>query len=266
VTGLLRLEASGSERGEYASACHAESILAESSEAAWFARSNPIGVVGHRGSLATHRENSIAAFQHAIACRADAVELDVVFTTDRELVVSHDPVNCGVRDLSPYVPRLDAVLALGEGNGVVFDIEAKECGALTPAPSEFARRIFDCVDRAGMAHRVALRSFEHSVLRAAHELRPEIPLVALTAHRAKDWVGMAARAHARCVSPHFRLVSSREVAQAREAGIVVMPWTVNKPRAWERLIAVGVEWIITDDPAALVQYLRKRTGVTDEEA
>jgi glycerophosphoryl diester phosphodiesterase len=188
------------------------------------------------------------------------VELDVVFTTDRELAVSHDPVNCTVRDLPPYVPRLDEVLALGDGNGMVFDIEAKECGALTPGPSEFARRIFDCVDRAAMAHRVALRCFEHSVLRAAHELRPEIPLVALTAHRANDWVGMAARAHARCVSPHFRLVSAREVAQTQEAGIVVMPWTVNKPRAWERLIAMGIEWIITDDPAALIAYVTSGVG------
>jgi len=214
--------------------------------------------VGHRGSLATHDENSIAAFRHAIACGADAVELDVVLTTDRELVVSHDPVNCGVRELPPYIPRLDEVLALGEGNDIVFDIEAKECGPLTPAPREFARGIFECVDRAGLANRVALRCFEHSVLRAAHELRPEIPLVALTAHRAADWAGMAERAHARCVSPHFRLVSAREVARTQEAGVVVMPWTVNKPRAWERLMAMGIEWIITDDPAALVQYAGER--------
>jgi glycerophosphoryl diester phosphodiesterase len=62
------------------------------------------------------------------------------------------------------------------------------------------------------------------------------------------------------------LVSAREVAKTQQAGIVVMPWTVNRPRAWERLIAIGVEWIITDDPAALVQYLRKRGGVTYEEA
>jgi len=215
-------------------------------------------VVGHRGSLATHHENSIAAFRHAIACGADAVELDVVLTTDGELVVSHDPVNCAVRDLPAYVPRLYDVLALGEGNEIVFDIEAKECGALTPASREFARRIFDCVDQAGLVNRAALRCFEHAVLRAAHELCPEIPLVALTAHRAADWAGMAERAHARCVSPHFRLVSAREVARTQEAGIVVMPWTVNRPRAWERLIGMGVEWIITDDPAALIAYLKAR--------
>jgi glycerophosphoryl diester phosphodiesterase len=205
--------------------------------------------------MATHHENSIAAFRHAIACGVDAVELDVVLTTDGELVVSHDPVSCAVRDLPPYVSPLDEILALAEGTDVVFDIEAKECGPLTPSPREFARRIFECVDRANLADHVALRCFEHSVLRAAHELRPEIPLVALTAHRASDWVGMARRAHARCISPHFRLVSAREVTQTQAAGIAVMPWTVNKPRAWERLIAMGVEWIITDDPAALIAYV-----------
>ncbi|MDE3197478.1 MAG: glycerophosphodiester phosphodiesterase, partial [Acidobacteriota bacterium] len=79
----------------------------------WFPRRNRIGVVGHRGSRATHPENTLDAFRHAIRCGADAVELDVVVTTDGALAVTHDPVTCSFAELPSAVPNLDRVLALG---------------------------------------------------------------------------------------------------------------------------------------------------------
>jgi glycerophosphoryl diester phosphodiesterase len=42
---------------------------------------------------------------------------------------------------------------------------------------------------------------------------------------------------------------------AHEAGLSVIPWTANTMEHWERLIAAGVDGIITDDPAALIAYL-----------
>jgi len=215
-------------------------------------------VVGHRGARATHPENTVAAFEHAIRCGADSVELDVVVTADGVLAVRHDPVRTTFAALPPTVPTLDQVLAIGAGNDIVFDIEAKRCGALTPEPHVYARMILDSVDRACMADRVLIRSFNHAVLRAAHELRPEIPLVALVAHRALNWRRICGRARTRCISPWFKLVTRAAVRRAHDAGIAVIPWTVNKPRDWARLIAMGVDWIITDDPAALVEYLRNQ--------
>jgi glycerophosphoryl diester phosphodiesterase len=38
----------------------------------------------------------------------------------------------------------------------------------------------------------------------------------------------------------------------------VIPWTANTPRDWDRLIAAGVDAIITDDPAALIAHLKDR--------
>jgi glycerophosphoryl diester phosphodiesterase len=215
-------------------------------------------VVGHRGSRATHPENTIAAFEHAIRVGADAVELDVVVTTDGVLAVSHDPVTVSFADLPPSIPDLDRALAVGAGNTIVFDIEAKDYGFLTPEPHAYARMIFDAVDRASMAHRVMLRSFNHSILRAAHNLRPEIPLVALVARRPVRWRRICERAKAECISPWYKLVSKAAVRRAHDAGLFVMPWTVNRERQWARLLAMGVDGIITDDPAALVEYLRAR--------
>jgi glycerophosphoryl diester phosphodiesterase len=214
--------------------------------------------VGHRGARSTHPENTLAAFEHARLCGADSVELDVVMTADGVLAVTHDPVTGAFAELAPDVPTLDQVLAAAAGNDMIFDIEAKECGALTPPPHDYARLILDTVDRAGMAERVMLRSFDHSILRAANDLWPEIPRVALVADKALNWVRICERAKAQGISPWYKLVSRAAVRRAHEAGLAVMPWTVNKPRSWARLVDLGVDWIITDDPGALVSYLRAR--------
>ena len=70
-----------------------------------------------------------------------------------------------------------------------------------------------------------------------------------------SFVEVAARAHVRLVSPEFHLITKRKMQAAREAGIGVIAWTPNRPRQWRRLIAAGVEAIITDDPAGLAALL-----------
>jgi glycerophosphoryl diester phosphodiesterase len=60
------------------------------------------------------------------------------------------------------------------------------------------------------------------------------------------------------VSPHFRLVTEANVREAHAAGLIVVPWTANEPRQWDKLIAAKVDAIITDDPAALIAHLRSR--------
>ena len=47
-------------------------------------------VVAHRGASSTHPENTVAAFDAAVASGADVVELDVRLTSDGVPVVLHD--------------------------------------------------------------------------------------------------------------------------------------------------------------------------------
>jgi glycerophosphoryl diester phosphodiesterase len=49
-------------------------------------------VHGHRGARALRPENTLPAFEYAIAQGVDALELDMAVTKDNVLVVSHDPV------------------------------------------------------------------------------------------------------------------------------------------------------------------------------
>jgi glycerophosphoryl diester phosphodiesterase len=69
---------------------------------------------------------------------------------------------------------------------------------------------------------------------------------------------VAREAGAGIVSPNIRTVVAAEVKAAQKAGLQVVPWTANTPAEWEPLVAAGVDAIITDDPAALIAYLRSR--------
>ena len=53
-------------------------------------------------------------------------------------------------------------------------------------------------------------------------------------------------------------MTAEKVAAAHQAGLQVVPWTVNTVAEWDRLIAAKVDAIITDDPAALIAHLKVR--------
>jgi glycerophosphoryl diester phosphodiesterase len=96
-------------------------------------------------------------------------------------------------------------------------------------------------------------------LREVLELAPATRLAALYQFGARDFVSIAHDAGAETVAPYHRLVTARKVAAAHRAGIQVVPWTANRPRDWKRLVRAGVDGIITDNPAALIEYLRSFT-------
>jgi glycerophosphoryl diester phosphodiesterase len=89
------------------------------------------------------------------------------------------------------------------------------------------------------------------------KLAPSIRLAALYEGAPKSFVEIAKEAGAGIVSPQFRLVTPEQVKAAHAAGLTVIPWTANTPADWDRLIAAGVDEIITDDPAALIAHLKR---------
>lgn len=56
-------------------------------------------------------------------------------------------------------------------------------------------------------------------------------------------------------SPYYKLVSNEMVAYCHSQNIKVIPWTVNEVSEMERLIALGIDGIITDYPKRLIKLL-----------
>ena len=255
-------------------------------------------VHGHRGARAVLPENTLPAFRHAIEAGTDAIELDLAVTRDDVLVVSHDPVinekicagpkpgavirrltleelrqwDCGARANPEFpkqkavpgtrIPTLEEVLALAPLGKFQFNVETKifaDRPELTPSPEEFARLLAASVRRHRLEARVIVQSFDFRTLVAMKALAPRIRLSALYGAGERDFVSVAREAGAAIISPQHRLVTAEKVRAAHAAGLEVIPWTANTPEDWDRLIAAGVDAIITDDPAALIAHLAFRS-------
>lgn len=242
-------------------------------------------------------ENTLPAFAYAIGIGADVLELDMAVTKDNVIVVSHDPYlefpvcsgphlkamihsltlaevrqwDCGkVRNplflkQTPVpgtrMPTLDQVFDLAPGNQVQFNIETKifaDHPELSPPPEEFAQMVLDVVRKHRLEKRVMLQSFDFRTLHAMKKLAPEIKRVALWEGDGRDFGSIARDADATVISPQYPLVTPEKVRAAHEAGLEVVPWTANSPSDWDKLIAAQVDAIISDDPAALIAYLKMK--------
>ncbi len=166
------------------------------------------------------------------------------------------------------VPTLAAVLR-ATGN-VVIDAELKtspDRPHLTVAPESMADTMLAVFDAAGATARLVVRSFDWRGLAYLRRVRPEIPLVWLTAPdgvaRAERWWGLpgyagsvpAAVAQAAADAPwrggwapHIKALTEENVAVAHQLGLSVLPWTVNEAADMARLIAWGVDGLCTDRP------------------
>lgn len=246
-----------------------------------------IEVHGHRGARAVLPENTLPAFEYAIAQGVDVLELDLGITKDGIVVISHDPYlhapicagpqeraviwestlaelrqwDCGAVRNPQFpqqqpvpgarIPTLDEVFALASKGTFKFNIETKidpREPNLTAPPAEFARRVLDAIRKHKLERRVILQSFDFRTLHEMKRLAPEIELSALYSGEPKDFVAIAKEAGAKIVSPEHHLVTPEQVKAAHTAGLQVIPWTANDPADWDRLIAAGVDAIITDDP------------------
>ncbi len=144
--------------------------------------------------------------------------------------------------------------------GVRFNIESKR-DPRDPAtigddfdgqqPALFERAIVELIEARGLVDRVTVQSFDHRSLWAVHALNPDVELAALTARRtpvdAADFVDWAARG-ATVWSPDYSALTPGLLAAAHEAGLKVIPWTVDEVDAMQRLVEMGVDGIITDRP------------------
>jgi glycerophosphoryl diester phosphodiesterase len=123
-------------------------------------------------------------------------------------------------------------------------------------PATFERELVDVIRDHELIERVTVQSFAPESLWAVAELEPELRLAVLEKARQAPLSTYADKG-ASVWSPKASLVDADAVAEARQAGLQVKPWTVNEPAEMRRLIALGVDGIITDRPDVLIAVLDK---------
>lgn len=210
-------------------------------------------VIAHRGASADEVENTLPAFERAIADGADFAELDVQATSDGALVVFHD------LDLDRLTPlrgplRHQPLAALREvGIATLEEVIGTTRGRI-PLMVELKRahlyRRHDLVRRtvALLTPDDVVISFERRALLDAGAARPELRLLQHVGYGVSIRV---AAAYAWAVGFHDPRVTRRGLARAAALGLRTTVYTVNDAPRMLELVALGVDGIFSDRPALM---------------
>lgn len=250
----------------------------------------PTFVIAHRGFSAVEAENTLPAFEAAIAAGAGGVEFDVRVTADGVPVVLHDPgvdrTTNGhglVREITlaelkrlridtadgsrTEVPTLVEVLQLLSARAMV-DVEIKNIPGEPDydAGAELAvEATIGALQETGFVGSVLVSSFNPASIARCRALAPDLATGLLTIDQVDAAAALTfARGEGHpWVLPSAASVSSAGeafVRQARDAGVRVGTWVVDDPAVAARLVRWGVDAIATNDPAAIVPAVRAATG------
>lgn len=251
-----------------------------------FAADRPL-VFGHRGGSRLGPENTLTAFARAMAAGADGFECDVRLSADGVPVVIHDAVLDRTTDATGPVgartvaelARVDArcrfepadpalAVTAPEGPPTLHDTLARFSGArviieIKDASLPLADAVAALVGAHDAVSRVCIGSFHQSVLDRVRLRAPAITTSASLREArwtlARSWVRwpfVAARPYRAFQVPEragrLHVVTPAFVRQVHRDRAVLQVWTVDAPDDVRRLLALGVDGIITDRPDLVV--------------
>ncbi|MBO7474468.1 MAG: glycerophosphodiester phosphodiesterase, partial [Ruminococcus sp.] len=229
-------------------------------------------------------ENTIPAFKAAMDCGADYIELDVQLTADDQLVVIHDDkldrttngrglvINRTyeqIKELSAgswfgsdgefndaEIPLFRDVLEL-VGKDIMLNIEIKKSGD----PKKTAEKAVELIEEYGIVNSCYVTSFSYPALKKVKQLNSKIK-TAFIANLATA-TSYAQLPYIDAVSMNYLFVNQSVVNSAHHHGKRIFVWTVDRQSEMQKMIALGVDNIITDRPDKALEIVNsKKVGDT----
>ena len=238
----------------------------------WRRGDRPI-IIAHRGASARATENTVEAMALAVVAGADAVEIDVQLAACGQVVVFHDSSLERLAGLRQPV----ASLTLGElrelpleGGGriatlaevldaageLLVDVEVKSTNPVTSGP--LCRALAEVLESHPRRGDLLISSFDPGALARLRRWLPDIPQAFLFHMRQSlplraGWPAAWLRCGA--VHPEHTLVTAASLRRWKRRGLVVNPWTVDRPERMRALVELGVDGFCTNDPVAALEAL-----------
>jgi glycerophosphoryl diester phosphodiesterase len=223
-------------------------------------------VIAHRGASWSETENTLPAFERAIALGADYVEFDVQMSCDGEPVVFHDAALDRLTPLSGPLGRrrADELRQVGIPTlREVLELTDGRIGRMVELKSAHLYRAHGFVERvvAPLARDDFVLSFQRRALLETRLARPELRLV--------QHVGLGvsirtAASYAWGVGFWDPRVTPRGLARARSLGLATTVYTVNEPERMSELARLGVDGLFTDRVDVLRDVLDAAGTPSDE--
>ena len=229
-------------------------------------------IFAHRGASERAPENTLAAFDLARDMGADGVELDVQMTKDDELVVIHDErvdrttngtgwvKDFTLAELKAFdasmgneaypnerIPTLGEVFDLLDDSQMLINIEIKDSRVLYPGIDE---RVLEMIDQRDWEYRVTMSSFNHMTLAHIRQIGSLVYTGVLFQDVLYEPWNYAHQLWATALHPHYLYVDSVPdlVGESHNSLLEINVWTVNEAVDIDRMLAKGVDGIITNRP------------------
>ena len=191
-------------------------------------------VIAHRGASCDEPENTLPAFERAIALGADYIELDVHADATGTPVVCHDPPG------PAPVPTLAAVVDAIQGR----------IGLMVELKQPYRYRRFGLVEHTLklLDNDAIILCFEPKALRAVKDARPTMRVLQHVGYGVSI---STAAAYAWGVGFDDQRVTPTALARAHSHDLITTVYTVNDERRMQALLQAGVDGIFSDRPDAL---------------
>ena len=242
--------------------------------------------IGHKGADAIHPGNSLQSFAAAVDAGVDVIELDVLrpradFPDGADwrraaagpapgngpLLIAHDWADARRREPLTLAEALEA-FTVPPLDSVRFNLDLKVAGR--------EDEIVGALGELGLMQRAMASTMEVASVAYLRDTAPELERGLTLPRVTRDWsaspwlrpVYLAGSASLRARLPaivrrrtvelgawaawvYHPLITDRLVAAAHSAGVAVIAWTVDEPARMDRLAAIGVDGICTNDPRLL---------------
>ena len=239
----------------------------------------------HRGYSAAAPENSLLAFEAAVAMGAQEMEFDVQMTADFEVVSLHDatldhacdgtgPVgdytlaqllqlDFGFRYGEQYrgmrIPTLEDILRTF-GKRIIMNIEVKAPNLTDPMPEEYMRRIVALIRQYDCTEYAYLMCGNDAVMQQLMEMAPDILIACAgggTVERRWQIVERAIRFGCKKIQFHKACMTEEMIALAHSHGIRCNVFWSDEAEETERFLKMGIDTILSNDCGAVASAILK---------
>ncbi|MGI8670484.1 MAG: glycerophosphodiester phosphodiesterase [Aridibacter sp.] len=247
-------------------------------------------IIAHRGASELAPENTLAAFQKAFEDGAEGIEFDVRLAKDGIPVVFHDAdlLRIAGKDIlvekllcedlqkidvgswfnlqhpekfqdkfsNERISTLEQTLDfLKDYKGVIY-IELK---SETIEIENLSKAVCEIIKNSNLLPQFIVKSFNLDALPIIQKHCPNAKTAALFAlemmillRKEKRLINIAKELNVDFLSLHFSLATRKLMEKAEKGNLKVTIWTADNPRWVKRSLKLGIEHIITNNPARLL--------------
>lgn len=226
--------------------------------------------IAHRGAGKLAPENTLAAFRIGAGFGYRAFECDVKLSRDGQAFLLHDDtlerttsgsgspavqdwselarLDAGAWHSPPFaaepLPRIEQIAAFCQANGCALNIEIKPCPGAERTTGEVAAREAERLWAGAVPP--LLSSFKPEALDGARAAAPALPRALLLDTLWDGWLECAQGLKVVAVITNWRLMDAAMIQRLHANGWRALVYTVNDEAVARRLIAEGIDGIITD--------------------